>query len=73
LPVAALRVAYFVIFGSAAGGQMAIESGIKTVPDDELRSVRGGRSFWGWLKSAATWVKDHVVGGFKWIGLKFRF
>jgi hypothetical protein len=52
---------------------MATEPGIETVPDDELRSVRGGRSFWGWLKSAAKWVKDHVVGGFKWIGLKFRF
>jgi hypothetical protein len=47
--------------------------GIQKVTDDELRDARGGKSFWGWLKSAAKWVKDHVVGGFKWIGLKFRF
>jgi hypothetical protein len=52
---------------------MATEPVIEAVSDDELRSVRGGRSFWGWLKSAAKWAKDHVVGGFKWIGLKFRF
>ena len=52
---------------------MATKPVIEMVSDDELRSVRGGRSFWGWLKSAAKWVKDHVVGGFKWIGLKFRF
>ena len=52
---------------------MATEPVIETVSDDELRSVRGGKSFWGWLKGAATWAKDHIVGGFKWIGLKFRF
>jgi hypothetical protein len=47
--------------------------GIERVSDDELRSVRGGRSFWGSVKRAAKWAKDHVVGGAKWIGLKFRF
>jgi hypothetical protein len=71
--VAAIRVAYFVIFGSAAGGEMSTEPGIASVPDDELRSVRGGKSFWSRVKGAAKWCKDHVVGGAKWIGLKFRF
>jgi hypothetical protein len=47
--------------------------GIQTVTDDELRLVRGGRSFWSRVKGAAKWVKNHVVGGAKWIGLKFRF
>jgi hypothetical protein len=46
---------------------------IVTVTDDELRLVRGGRSFWSRVKGAAKWVKNHVVGGAKWIGLKFRF
>jgi hypothetical protein len=71
--VAAIRVAYFVIFGSAAGGEMSTEPGIASVPDDELRLVRGGKSFWSRVKGAAKWCKDHVVGGAKWIGLKFRF
>jgi hypothetical protein len=62
-----------VIFGAAAGGEMASEPGIRFVPDDELRSVRGGKSFWDRVKGAAKWAKNHVVGGFKWIGLKFRF
>jgi bacillopeptidase F (M6 metalloprotease family) len=47
--------------------------GIQTVTDDELRLVRGGKSFWDRVKGAAKWAKDHVVGGAKWIGLKFRF
>ena len=68
-----LRVAYFVISGSAAGGEMTTESGIRIVPDDELQSVRGGKSFWDRVKGAAKWAKNHVVGGAKWIGLKFRF
>ncbi len=42
---------------------MAIESGIKTVSDDELQSVRGGKSFWDRVKGAAKWAKNHVVGG----------
>jgi hypothetical protein len=46
---------------------------IETVTDDELRLVRGGKSFWSRVKGAAKWVKNHVVGGAKWIGLKFRF
>jgi hypothetical protein len=47
--------------------------GVEPVTDDELRLVRGGKSFWSRVKSAAKWVKNHVVGGAKWIGLKFRF
>jgi hypothetical protein len=46
---------------------------VETIPEDELRGVRGGKSFWSRVKGAAKWAKDHVVGGFKWIGLKFRF
>jgi hypothetical protein len=46
---------------------------MQTVTDDELSSVRGGKSFWSRVKGAAKWVKNHVVGGAKWIGLKFRF
>lgn len=52
---------------------MTTEAGIKAVPDGELRTVRGGKSFWDRVKGAARWAKNHVVGGFKWIGLKFRF
>ena len=48
-------------------------NGIQMVTDEELRLVRGGRSVWGWIKKGAKWAKDHVVGGFKWVGLKFRF
>jgi hypothetical protein len=44
-----------------------------TVSDDELRLVRGGRSFWGSIKAAAKWVKDHVVVGLKSIGIKGKF
>ena len=47
--------------------------GVQTVTDDELRLVRGGKSLWDRVKGAAKWVKNHVVGGAKWIGLKFRF
>jgi len=47
--------------------------GIQLVTDEELRLVRGGRSIWGWIKKGAKWAKDHVVGGFKWVGLKFGF
>ena len=46
---------------------------IEPISDEELRSVLGGKSFWDRVKRAAKWAKDHVVGGFKWIGLKFRF
>ena len=45
----------------------------QAVTDDELRLVRGGKSFWGRVKAGAKWAKDHVVGGVKWIGVKFRF
>jgi hypothetical protein len=37
------------------------------------RTARGDMAIWGWLKKAAKWAKDHVVGGAKWIGVKFRF
>jgi hypothetical protein len=43
------------------------------VPDDELRRIRGGRSFWDRVKSAAKWAKDHVVIGLRYIGIKGRF
>ena len=46
---------------------------LQTVDDDELRSVRGGRSFWSRVKRAAKWVKDHVVIGLKSIGIKGKF
>jgi hypothetical protein len=46
---------------------------IATVTDDELRLVRGGRSFWGSIKAAAKWVKNHVVGGLRSIGIKGKF
>jgi hypothetical protein len=49
------------------------EQGIEPVADDELAQVRGGRSFWGWVKKAATWAKDHVVIGLKHIGIGGRF
>ena len=35
-------------------------AGIRTVGDEELRTVRGGKSLWGHIKSAAQWVGDHV-------------
>lgn len=47
--------------------------GIQLVTDDELSTVLGGRSLWGSIKKAAKWAKDHVVGGAKWVGLKFGF
>ena len=46
---------------------------LRVVGDDELREIRGGRSFWDRVKKAAKWAKDHIVGGAKWIGVKFRF
>lgn len=45
---------------------------IRPVGEDELRSVRGG-SIWGKIKSAAKWVKDHVVATFNSIGYKGKF
>lgn len=46
---------------------------IQTVADDELRSVRGGKSFWSRVKAAAKWVKNHVVIGLNKIGIKGKF
>jgi hypothetical protein len=46
---------------------------IQTVTDEELRTVRGGKSFWDRVKSAAKWVKDHVVIGLNKIGIKGKF
>ena len=34
--------------------------GIRPVTDDELRLIRGGRSFWGNVKAAARWVKSAI-------------
>jgi hypothetical protein len=47
--------------------------GTELVADDELRLVHGGRSFWGTVKAAAKWAKDHVVIGLRYIGIKGRF
>jgi hypothetical protein len=47
--------------------------GIQPVTDDELRLVRGGRSFWSRVKAAVRWVKDHVVIGLNKIGIKGKF
>jgi hypothetical protein len=46
---------------------------IQSVTRDGLGPVRGVTPFWGWAKKAWKWTKDHVVGGAKWIGVKFRF
>lgn len=46
---------------------------MRTVTDAELAQVRGGRSFWGWVKKAAKWTKDHVVIGLRSIGIKGHF
>lgn len=48
-------------------------SGIQSITDDELRLARGGRSFWGWVKKAAKWAKDHIVIGLNKIGIKGKF
>lgn len=47
--------------------------GLRPVGDEELRLVRGGRSFWGTVKAAAKWVKNHVVAGLNKIGYKGTF
>ena len=50
---------------------------METISAEELRVVRGGKSFWGRVKDgvkrAAKWVKDHVVIGLRSIGFKGRF
>jgi hypothetical protein len=46
---------------------------IRSLSDDELRAVRGGRSFWGTVKAGATWVKNHVVATLHSIGIKGTF
>jgi len=48
-------------------------SSVKHLADDEMRAIRGGRSFWGAVKGAATWVKNHVVAGLHSIGIKGTF
>jgi hypothetical protein len=40
------------------------------VADDELRLVRGGRSFWGTVKAVGTWIKNHVTATRSSIGVK---
>jgi hypothetical protein len=53
---------------------MTINEGwAKAASTGEPRVARGDVAIWGWVKKAAKWVKDHVVGGAKWIGVKFRF
>jgi hypothetical protein len=47
--------------------------GVRTVGDDELRTVRGGKSIWGHIKAGARWVKDHVVITLHSIGFKTKF
>ena len=49
------------------------EVSIQAVARNVLRPEPGATSFWGWAKKAWKWTKDHVVGGAKWIGVKFRF
>jgi hypothetical protein len=46
--------------------------GIRTVEEEELRSVRGG-TFWSRLKSVGRWIKNHVVIGLHSIGIKGKF
>jgi hypothetical protein len=50
-----------------------ITAGARATSSSERRVAGGVMSIWGWVKKAAKWVKDHVVGGAKWIGVKFRF
>jgi hypothetical protein len=47
--------------------------GIRTVDDEELRTVRGGKSLWGHIKDGARWVKNHVVATLHSIGYKGTF
>lgn len=47
--------------------------GIRTVGDEELRTVRGGKSIWGSIKDGAKWVKNHVVATLHSIGFKGTF
>jgi hypothetical protein len=49
------------------------EPGIRTVDDEELRTVRGGKSIWGHIKDGARWVKNHVVATLHSIGIKGQF
>lgn len=44
--------------------------GIRTVGDQELRTVRGGRS---WIGRAWDWAKKHVVATLHSIGYKGTF
>ncbi len=46
---------------------------IRTVGDEELRTVRGGKSIWGHIKDAAAWVKKHVAATLNSIGYKGTF
>lgn len=47
--------------------------GIQSVSDDELRLVRGGKSFWERIKAAGRWIKNHITGGLRSIGIKGKF
>jgi hypothetical protein len=45
----------------------------RRVTELELGSVVGGRSFWGTVKAAGRWIKNHVTGTLKSIGIKGKF
>jgi hypothetical protein len=47
--------------------------GIQLISDDELRLVRGGKSFWDRVKGAGRWIKKHVVATLKSIGIQWGF
>jgi hypothetical protein len=47
--------------------------GMRPVGDQELSLVHGGKSFWGWVKGAAKWAKDHIAIGAKSLGIKGKF
>ena len=45
--------------------------GIRTVGDEELRTVRGGKD--PWYSRAYAWIKNHVTGSRNSIGYKGEF
>lgn len=47
--------------------------GIQLVTDDELRLVRGGRSFWDRVKAAGRWIKEHVGATLRSLSFKGKF
>jgi len=45
----------------------------QVVDEHALQLERQNVSAKSKIVKAAKWAKDHIVGGLKWIGLKFRF